>query len=68
MSSNQSGGEEIRKTTIAADLVDCMVSVPPGVKPDAYALTELGEVARREGDELVLLKIFRCRRCGGFAA
>ncbi len=31
------------------------MSVPPRVKPDAYALTELGEVARREGDEIVLL-------------
>lgn len=31
------------------------MAVPAGVKPDAYTLTELGEVARREGGELVLL-------------
>ena len=30
--------------------------VPPHVKPNAYALTEFGEIARREGDELVVLK------------
>ncbi|MDI1334567.1 MAG: N-6 DNA methylase [Lacunisphaera sp.] len=29
---------------------------PPEVKPNAYALTELGEVARREGDDLVILE------------
>lgn len=30
------------------------LAAPPDVKPYAYALTDLGEVARREGDELVL--------------
>lgn len=32
------------------------VSVPAGVKPNAYTVTELGGIARREGDELVLLE------------
>lgn len=32
------------------------IPAPPGVKPDAYALTELGEVARCEGGELVILE------------
>lgn len=33
-----------------------ILPAPPEVKPNAYALTELGEVARREGDDLVILE------------
>ncbi|MDD3179519.1 MAG: DEAD/DEAH box helicase family protein [Opitutaceae bacterium] len=32
------------------------VSVTPGVRPNAYAITEFGAIAQREGDELVLLE------------